>query len=1118
MILTLLIAAVSAFGVNYYPPFSVDYAELKREGLDVRKIMQDDVQHFRRLGLDGLRLHCFDRQISDTEGRFVENEHVKLLDYLIESCASNGIRTVLTPIAWWGGRWAADSSGFSNRFSMEQMTSDSAAIELEKRYLRDFASYYGTNANVFAFELINEPLYPESFADSSIVKYVNDLASVVRLGAPGKPIFYNSWRGRGDAVSRAEVDGESGSCYTEGLNHVGEIPRIRLSAVKGTSFGMKDAHLPMKRMIYEFDAPCTSASYLYPAMARLFRHQGVELAFQFQYDPLPLAEDNRNWKNHYLNLVYTPSKALSLAVAAEVFRRLPSGCPFERALDEMTFDCFKVDGRKNLSQMLTDADFIYTNDTDDVPRDASRLCRIYGVGQSSVAASDGRGAYFLDKVIDGVWRLQLYPDIFEVSDPYTYKTPGKTVVLARQLSFMVCLPDLGSSWRVRTVQVGDIVATAENGRADLSPGDYVLENVENYGSDERMAVARANAPRYVVPQLSGATREELHKERNLRLKNLPAGGAVPKGCLLFDVDACESTRLLETEKGCAVRTVGADDLGRKSVRVCVLSNMVQQCGYAGMKIPFDNLAVCRTNASMRGKDVVRIKARGVSEGDRLEVVFTQEDETSWGAELGLSSEWATYELQVAELRPKWDTVEMPWRAEKAEPDKFVRVTIGTGKWLLKDASKTGDYGFEISDIVLSRAGRDFDIRDFGAVAGDDAPCTGPIQRAIDSCSASGGGRVVVSGGRYFTGTIVLKDHVELHLTDDGVLVGSQDWRDWRDQSSPRHVNQYMCARHRTAALIFADEAADIAITGNGTIDGNGFAFVEPDPSSGSGQMRRVLGIDKSPPRLIFLAGCRRVSVSGVKVLNPPAGWSFWIHDCDDVVFHGVEICSDINIPNSDGIHVNCSRDVRISECAIQTGDDAIIVRANSASLVEDKPCERVSVSNCTLRSYSCGVRIAWLNDGEIRDCAFEDLRISNSVCGVGLFLPSWAPRNCAADQGRESTLVENCRFSNIVMEHIVARPLYVHIDPGSNTHVKAVRNLRFSDIAASGLMYPVFSAPRKGVVSDICLANCTFRKEMPGADGYPERAEVGFSKCQRFLSDLNGENVERLEYRNVKFE
>ena len=193
---------VALFGVNYYPPFSVDYKAIRQKGLDFSVVMREDVAHFRRLGLTCIRIHCFDTQFSTHDGAFVENHHVSVLDELIALCASNGIYTVLTPIAWWGGTYAEDRSGFSNDYSMEEMTSNRSSWAIQARFLEEFGRHvnpftgrrYADDPAILCFELINEPLYPPNHADTQVTDYVNALADGLRASGTKKPVFYNSWQ------------------------------------------------------------------------------------------------------------------------------------------------------------------------------------------------------------------------------------------------------------------------------------------------------------------------------------------------------------------------------------------------------------------------------------------------------------------------------------------------------------------------------------------------------------------------------------------------------------------------------------------------------------------------------------------------------------------------------------------------------------------------------------------------------------------------------------------------------------------------------------------------------------------------------------------------------------
>ena len=379
-------------------------------------------------------------------------------------------------------------------------------------------------------------------------------------------------------------------------------------------------------------------------------------------------------------------------------------------------------------------------------------------------------------------------------------------------------------------------------------------------------------------------------------------------------------------------------------------------------------------------------------------------------------------------------------------------------------------------MVLHSA--DFAVRDYGAKGDGATKDTAAIQRSIDECAAKGGGRVVFADGVFLSGTIALKSGVELYVDRTARLLASPDIEDFPDYPDG-HVVRENLPRQRNAAFIFADEAERIAITGSGTIDCNGKHHIreKSDPNWKCWQYERIHDMTNTLPRVVYFAGCRDVVIRDVTMVGQPAGWSYWIHDCDRVQISGLKILANVRYPNNDGIHVNCSRDVTISDCIIETGDDSIIVRANSRSLKENKPCERVVVNNCTLRSWSSGIRIGWIDDGVIRDCSFANIVMHDTSVGVSIALPKRRTKPGWTDYGREATLVENLSFDNIRMNGIYARPIYVGmVSAADGTHVEAIRDIRFTNIHATGLELPLMYGRPDCQLERFTFSNCSFRR------------------------------------------
>ena len=471
---------VALFGVNYYPMFYAEYQEVSASG-NVREALERDLDQFVRLGFDLIRIHCFDREFSTPDGGIVQNEHLAVLDHLVAEAKERGIYVMLTPIAWWPT--VGDIGGFSSLFTMQQMTTDEKAWAAQTRFLREFVTHlnpetgltYGDDPAVPLFELINEPIPPDGTTDETVTKYIDTLVDAVRSTGCAKPLFYNGWGPRHEALAKSKVDGCTFGWYPTGLGNGASITSDCLGAVDSYDQAHSEALARRPKTVYEFDCADTPNGELYPAMARSFRAAGMQTAAQFQYDMTATAWHNAHWVTHYMNLVYAPRKALALMVAGQAFHRLPRGGDYGHHPQSDRFGDFRVSYDEGLAEMAAEDAFIYNAGTPDRPPSPERLRLIAGRGSSSVVSYEGTGAYFLDKLTDGIWKLEVYPDSVWVADPFAGGGPGHEVsrVYYRTRKMTVRLPGLGGLFSVQALDEGKTQQVTD-GSFTVTPGAWLL--------------------------------------------------------------------------------------------------------------------------------------------------------------------------------------------------------------------------------------------------------------------------------------------------------------------------------------------------------------------------------------------------------------------------------------------------------------------------------------------------------------------------------------------------------------------------------------------------------------------------------------------------------------------
>ncbi|RPI05986.1 MAG: hypothetical protein EHM64_04690, partial [Ignavibacteriae bacterium] len=223
---------VSLFGVNYTTPFAHAFRAHHRLGLSLKKAIDLDVDQMARLGFDAYRVHVWDREISDTAGNLLQNEHLDLFDYLLATLAKHKIKSILTPVAWWGNGWPdpdETTPGFSQKYPRLELITNPTARNAERNYLKQFIQHKNPYTNlscnddpaIIAVEIINEPTHPED--GKEVTEYINDMAAVLAHAGFHKPVFYNisqNWSDiQANAVARANIAGVSFQWYPTDLVH-----------------------------------------------------------------------------------------------------------------------------------------------------------------------------------------------------------------------------------------------------------------------------------------------------------------------------------------------------------------------------------------------------------------------------------------------------------------------------------------------------------------------------------------------------------------------------------------------------------------------------------------------------------------------------------------------------------------------------------------------------------------------------------------------------------------------------------------------------------------------------------------------------------------------------------
>ena len=381
--------------------------------------------------------------------------------------------------------------------------------------------------------------------------------------------------------------------------------------------------------------------------------------------------------------------------------------------------------------------------------------------------------------------------------------------------------------------------------------------------------------------------------------------------------------------------------------------------------------------------------------------------------------------------------------------------------------------------------------------------TGAIQKAIDACSAGGGGVVWFPAGNFLSGTIVLKSNITLHLSPGATLWGSKKIEDYK----PLH-------------LIYAKDAENIALEGGGVINGNGLSYFDTNSQFSPEQWFLFKYNSKERPSpLIELVTCHNVRIQDLSIRNSP-GWTIHPLGSDGVKIHAISIVNHRQGPSTDGIDVDSSRNVQISDCYIEAGDDCIVIKTTGRLGGKTMPSENITVTNCVLGSTWNNVKLGTESLGDFKNIAVSNcvmFRIAGSLR---------APMAGLAIEMVDGSTLDGLVASNLTMRGVSA-PIFIRLGNrgrGMQTPVPGtLQNVSISNVVATGAIHTssITGLPGHPVrfvsLDNIDIAMKGGDKEKRGidvaenAEKYPEATMFGTLPAYGFYA----RHVEGLTMRNV---
>lgn len=406
-----------------------------------------------------------------------------------------------------------------------------------------------------------------------------------------------------------------------------------------------------------------------------------------------------------------------------------------------------------------------------------------------------------------------------------------------------------------------------------------------------------------------------------------------------------------------------------------------------------------------------------------------------------------------------------------------------------------------AEVILSRIkaptfpDKDFLITEYGAAGDSVTDCTEAFKKAIQACHDAGGGRVVVPPGKYSTGAIHLLSNVNLHISRDAVVLFSRDPNKYLPQVYTRFEAVELM---NYSPLIYAYEQENIAVTGEGTLDGqadddhwwywkgkwghagNIRAAREVSQFAANERLKKMAEDNVAVSERIFGEGdylrpsfiepykCKNVLIEGVTILRSPM-WILHPVLSENVTIRKVSVIS--HGPNSDGCDPESSKDVLIEDCLFDTGDDCIAIKSgrDHDGRRVNVPSENIIVRNCVMKDGHGGVVIGSEISGNVRNVFAENCNMSSPNLDRALRLKS---------NSRRGGTIENIYMRNVTVGDLAEAVLHVDLFYAKETgaNLPTVRNIQMKNVTSKNSPYALYiNSDEAYPVENIRVEDCNFQ-------------------------------------------